>query len=86
MEKMDVFSGPNAKFLPNKVVTDRLSLLDGNDRIEIYYFGRGHTDGDLVVVFPEKRLAHFGDLFPGQGSAGHRRRRTAAAASRFRRR
>lgn len=64
MEKMAVFSGSNAKALPNQLVTDRLSLLDGNDRIELYYFGRAHTDGDLVVVFPEKRVAHFGDLFP----------------------
>ena len=68
MEKMDIFAGANAKFLPNKLVTDRMSLLDGNDRIEIYYFGRGHTDGDLVVFFPEKRLAHFGDLFPAKAA------------------
>ena len=68
MEKMEIFRGANAKFLPNKLVTDRLSLLEGNDRIELYYFGRGHTDGDLVVVFPEKRLAHFGDLFPAKAA------------------
>ena len=68
MEKMDIFAGANAKFLPNKLVTDRMSLLDGNDRIEIYYFGRGHTDGDLIVFFPEKRLAHFGDLFPAKAA------------------
>jgi glyoxylase-like metal-dependent hydrolase (beta-lactamase superfamily II) len=63
MGKLALFQGPNARFLPNTVVTDRLSLLDGPDRIELYYFGAGHTDGDLVVVFPEKRLAYFGDLF-----------------------
>jgi cyclase len=68
MEKMDIFRDANAKFLPNKVVTDRLSLLDGGDRIELYYFGRGHTDGDLVVVFPGKRLAHLGDLFPAKAA------------------
>jgi len=68
MEAMDAFKGPNAKFLPNRIVTDRLSLLDGVDRIELYYFGRGHTDGDLVVVFPEKRIAHFGDLFPSKAA------------------
>ena len=68
MEKMEIFRGANAKFLPNKVVTDRMSLLEGNDRIELYYFGRGHTDGDLVVVFPEKRLAHLGDLFPAKAA------------------
>ena len=68
MKSMDAFKGANAKFLPNRMVTDRLSLLDGVDRIELYYFGRGHTDGDLVVVFPEKRLAHFGDLFPSKAA------------------
>jgi glyoxylase-like metal-dependent hydrolase (beta-lactamase superfamily II) len=49
-------------------VSDRLSLLEGADRIDVYYFGRGHTDGDLVVVFPQKRLAHLGDLFPGKAA------------------
>jgi len=68
MQKMDAFKGPNAKFLPNKTVKDRMTLLDGLDRIDLYYFGRGHTDGDLVVVFPEKRVAHFADLFPGKAA------------------
>jgi len=68
MEKMDLFRGANAKFLPNRLVTDKLSLLGGADRIDLYYFGPGHTDGDLVVVFPEKRLAHFGDLFPSKAA------------------
>ena len=68
MEKMEMFRGAGAKFLPTRLVTDRLSLLSGPDRIDLYYFGRGHTDGDLVVVFPEKRLAHFGDLFPAKAA------------------
>jgi glyoxylase-like metal-dependent hydrolase (beta-lactamase superfamily II) len=68
MERLDIFQGPGAKFLPNRLVSDRLSLLSGSDRIELYYFGRGHTDGDLVVVFPEKRLAHFGDFFPAKAA------------------
>jgi glyoxylase-like metal-dependent hydrolase (beta-lactamase superfamily II) len=68
MQSMAEFSGTNARSLPNTLVSDRLSLLDGNDRIDIYHFGRGHTDGDLVVVFPEKRLAHLGDLFPGKAA------------------
>jgi cyclase len=72
MEKMDAFKGVKAKFLPNKIVSDRLTLLEGVDQIDVYYFGRGHTDGDLVVVFPNKEatfagpsaVAYFGDLFP----------------------
>jgi glyoxylase-like metal-dependent hydrolase (beta-lactamase superfamily II) len=68
MQKLPMFQGAGARFLPTEVVADRLSLLDGPDRMEVYYFGRGHTDGDLVVVFPEKRLAHFGDLFSAKAA------------------
>jgi glyoxylase-like metal-dependent hydrolase (beta-lactamase superfamily II) len=68
MLRMDTFKGPGAKFLPTKTVHDKLSLLDGIDRMDLYYFGAGHTNGDLVVVFPEKRLAHLGDLFPSKSA------------------
>jgi glyoxylase-like metal-dependent hydrolase (beta-lactamase superfamily II) len=68
MAAAPAFAGPNAKFLPNRTVTNRMTLLDGPDRIELYYFGAGHTDGDLVVVFPEKRVAYFGDLFPSKAA------------------
>jgi len=68
MQTMDAFKGANAKALPNKTFTDRLTFFEGIDRMDLYYFGRGHTDGDLVVVFPEKRVAHFGDLFPSKAA------------------
>ncbi|MGE3512371.1 MAG: MBL fold metallo-hydrolase, partial [Vicinamibacterales bacterium] len=68
MARMPQFQGPGARALPNKIVTDRLSLLDGRDRIDLYYFGAGHTDGDLIVVFPAKRIAYFGDLFPSKAA------------------
>jgi glyoxylase-like metal-dependent hydrolase (beta-lactamase superfamily II) len=67
MEKMPAFHGPNAR-VPTQLVNDRLSLLDGRDRIELYYFGAGHTNGDLVVVFPGKGVAYFGDLFPSKAA------------------
>jgi len=68
MEKMDIFHGPGARALPNQLVSDRMTLLDGRDQIDLYYFGRGHTNGDLVVVFPVKRIAYFGDLFPSKAA------------------
>ena len=40
-----------------------MTLLDGPDRIDLYHFGAGHTDGDTIVVFPALRVAHTGDLF-----------------------
>jgi glyoxylase-like metal-dependent hydrolase (beta-lactamase superfamily II) len=66
MQQSETFKGANARFLPTETVTTTLSLLDGRDRMVLYYFGPAHTDGDLVVVFPEKRLAYFGDLFPSK--------------------
>ncbi len=68
MVHMDAFQGSKAKFLPNKIVTTKTSLLDGQDRIDLYYFGAAHTNGDLVVVFPEKHLAYMGDLFPAKAA------------------
>jgi glyoxylase-like metal-dependent hydrolase (beta-lactamase superfamily II) len=66
MARMPEFSGPNASFLPTTTFKDRLVLSFGSDRVELYYFGRGHTNGDAIVVFPGQRLAYFGDLFPGK--------------------
>jgi glyoxylase-like metal-dependent hydrolase (beta-lactamase superfamily II) len=47
--------------LPDKTFTDRLSLGSGADRIDLYYFGAGHTDNDSFVVFPAQRVMHAGD-------------------------
>jgi len=66
MAKLDAFTGGGARFLPNKTFGSKMSLLSGIDRIDLYYFGAGHTNGDIVVVFPEKRVAHMGDLFPAK--------------------
>jgi glyoxylase-like metal-dependent hydrolase (beta-lactamase superfamily II) len=63
MAKMDPFKRENAKFLPKKTFTDKLSLGSGKDRIDLYYFGRAHTNGDTWVVFPASRVMHTGDIF-----------------------
>jgi len=63
MEKMDAFKGDGAKFLPKKTYTDKLTVGSGKDRIDLYYFGPGHTNGDTFVVFPEHRILHTGDMF-----------------------
>ena len=68
MEQMDAFKGGNAKFVPNKTFKNKMSLLDGNNRIDLYYFGPGHTNGDLIVVFPTKGVAYLGDLFPSKAA------------------
>jgi len=62
----DAFKGDNAKFLPKRTYKDRLTLFSGKDEIDLYHFGRGHTDGDTFVVFPAARAMHAGDMFPRQ--------------------
>ena len=56
----------NPKSLPSRTYKDKLSLLTGNDRVELYYFGPGHTNGDSWVVFPALRVVHSGDIFAGK--------------------
>jgi len=63
MEKMPAFQGDNAKFLPSKTYKDKTTLGAGKDRIDLYYFGAGHTSGDTFVVFPALRVLHTGDMF-----------------------
>jgi glyoxylase-like metal-dependent hydrolase (beta-lactamase superfamily II) len=64
MEKMPAFQSEDGKkFLPGKTYKDKLSLLNGKDKIDLYYFGRGHTGGDSFVVFPALKLMHAGDMF-----------------------
>src|SRR5437867_2002307 len=62
MARMEEFKGDNAAFLPKKTFKDKISLLGGKDRIDLYYFGAGHTNGDAVIVFPALRTAVTGDL------------------------
>ena len=54
--------------LPGTTFDDTLSLLAGANRIDLYHFGAAHTDGDTVVVFPEKGVAHVGDLINGKAA------------------
>jgi len=57
------FQGENAKYLPKKTFKDKMSVLSGKEQIDLFWFGRGHTNGDTWVVFPAARTVHMGDLF-----------------------
>ena len=61
------FKGGNAKYLPQTTYSDRMSLFAGPDQIDLYHFGRGHTDGDTFVVFTAARTLHTGDMFQRKG-------------------
>ena len=56
-----VASNPVA--MPDRTFTNRMTLGSGDDRIELYYFGAGHTDGDAFIVFPARRAMAAGDIF-----------------------
>jgi glyoxylase-like metal-dependent hydrolase (beta-lactamase superfamily II) len=58
------FKGDKTKFLPKTTFKDKMSLFSGTDRIDLYYFGAGHTNGDAWIVFPAVRIVHAGDMFP----------------------
>jgi glyoxylase-like metal-dependent hydrolase (beta-lactamase superfamily II) len=62
----NIFKENNGHGLPTRTYKDRLTLGKGNDQIDLYYFGRGHTNGDTWVVFPALRVMHAGDIFSGK--------------------
>ncbi len=68
MQKMPRFQGAGETHLPKQTFKDKMTLGSGADRIDLYYFGRGHTNGDAIVVFPALRAAHTGDLFAAPGT------------------
>jgi glyoxylase-like metal-dependent hydrolase (beta-lactamase superfamily II) len=63
MSKMPEFSAANAQFLPKRTYKDKLTVGSGKDQIDLYHFGRGHTNGDTFVVFTALRTMHVGDMF-----------------------
>jgi glyoxylase-like metal-dependent hydrolase (beta-lactamase superfamily II) len=49
--------------LPSITMEDHLRFYLDDMPIDLYHFGRGHTDGDIVVHLPEQRMLIAGDLF-----------------------
>jgi cyclase len=47
---------------PRVTFSDQASVFLGGVEVRAYYFGRGHTNGDAVIYFPDLRVIHSGDL------------------------
>jgi cyclase len=62
----NIFKDNNGRGMPKRTFKDKMSIGSGSDRIDLYYFGRGHTNGDAWVVFPALRTMHAGDIFSGK--------------------
>lgn len=61
-----IFEQHKGHGLPKRTFTDRMALFQGPDRIDLYYFGRGHTNGDAWVHFPALRVVAAGDIISGK--------------------
>jgi cyclase len=69
MKRMDLFkTSEGARGLPDKTFGDKMTVLSGNDAIDLYYFGRAHTNGDAFVIFRSARVMHAGDVFARPGT------------------
>ena len=49
--------------LPTITYDKKMYLHEGDETIVIYYFGKGHTDGDSIIKFEEANVVHTGDSY-----------------------
>jgi glyoxylase-like metal-dependent hydrolase (beta-lactamase superfamily II) len=63
----NIFAANGGKGMPRRTFKDKMTLGKGADEVDLYYFGRAHTNGDTVVVFPSLRVMHVADVFPTRG-------------------
>lgn len=50
-----------APFVPSLTFRERMNIYPGTKKVELWYFGVGHTTGDIVIYFPEEKTAFIGD-------------------------
>jgi glyoxylase-like metal-dependent hydrolase (beta-lactamase superfamily II) len=48
-------------FVPSVTFSDKMDIYLGSKKVELWYFGVGHTTGDTVVYFPKDKTAFIGD-------------------------
>ena len=59
----------NQPGLPDITVQPRGTIWLGGKSAEIYWMGRAHRDGDVVVLFPQSRVLAAGDMYThGEGT------------------
>ena len=60
--KMEVPPAPKAA-LPMVTFDDKVTVHINGEDIRAIHFPKGHTDGDIVVFFPQSNVVHMGDDF-----------------------
>ncbi|MDA3817046.1 MAG: MBL fold metallo-hydrolase [Prolixibacteraceae bacterium] len=59
-------------FVPSLTFHDKMEIYLGSKKVELWYFGIGHTTGDAVVYFPDEKVAFIGDqVFVGRAQLIH---------------
>jgi glyoxylase-like metal-dependent hydrolase (beta-lactamase superfamily II) len=66
----NIFTQNNNRGMAKRTFKDTMTIGSGPDRIELYYFGRAHTNGDAMVLFPSARVLHMADVFATKGLPG----------------
>jgi glyoxylase-like metal-dependent hydrolase (beta-lactamase superfamily II) len=62
----NIFKDNNGRGMPKRTFKDKMTIGKGPDEVDLFYFGRGHTNGDAWVLFPSLRVMHAGDIFSGK--------------------
>ena len=65
LEKKQSNTNPPAVVPARVVFTDETSVFLGGKEVRAKFFGRGHTNGDAVIYFPDSKTVHTGDLMAG---------------------
>ena len=50
-----------APFVPSLTFSEKMNIHLGSKKVELWYFGVGHTTGDTVIYFSEEKTAFIGD-------------------------
>jgi cyclase len=66
----NIFTQHNGAGMAKRTFRDTMTIGSGADRIELHYFGRAHTNGDAMVLFPAARVLHMADVFANKGLPG----------------
>lgn len=61
--RLQMLDAGRSEGLPNMTIEDRATIHLGGTSVELYYFGRSHTDGDIVALFPDQGVLAAGDMY-----------------------
>jgi glyoxylase-like metal-dependent hydrolase (beta-lactamase superfamily II) len=67
MQRMEIFAKNANRGMATRTFADRMTIGNGADAIDLFYFGPGHTNGDAWILFRALRTVHTGDIFATKG-------------------